>query len=170
MKCRVDDCEKKAEKRGWCGMHYRRWQRHGNPHTIKKGLSIPVKPTKSGYIRRSRDSAMKLEHVFIVEKILGYELPTGVQVHHFDGDGTNNSNHNLVVCPSQEYHSLLHCRQRAFASCGNADWRPCAYCRIYSALDDLIPHKKSWAHRDCKNTYLRERYHAIKNGTWEGRK
>lgn len=27
--CSIDECEKLATKRGWCGMHYRRWQRHG---------------------------------------------------------------------------------------------------------------------------------------------
>ncbi len=29
--CTIDGCGKTAEKRGWCGMHYRRWQRHGDP-------------------------------------------------------------------------------------------------------------------------------------------
>ena len=30
--CLVDDCTNQAVKRGWCGMHYRRWQRHGDVH------------------------------------------------------------------------------------------------------------------------------------------
>jgi hypothetical protein len=29
--CAVSDCEKPARKRGWCYMHYSRWQRHGDP-------------------------------------------------------------------------------------------------------------------------------------------
>lgn len=29
--CSIPDCDKNSEKRGWCGMHYRRWQRHGDP-------------------------------------------------------------------------------------------------------------------------------------------
>lgn len=33
--CTVDGCEKRAEKRGWCGMHYRRWQRTGSVHTVR---------------------------------------------------------------------------------------------------------------------------------------
>lgn len=28
--CSVSDCGKPAVKRGWCGAHYRRWQRHGD--------------------------------------------------------------------------------------------------------------------------------------------
>lgn len=29
--CSIDDCESPASVRGWCEMHYRRWQRHGDP-------------------------------------------------------------------------------------------------------------------------------------------
>lgn len=29
--CSIHGCGKPADKRGWCGMHYRRWQRHGDP-------------------------------------------------------------------------------------------------------------------------------------------
>lgn len=29
--CSVDGCERTAEARGWCGTHYMRWKRHGDP-------------------------------------------------------------------------------------------------------------------------------------------
>lgn len=29
--CTIDGCNKPARKRGWCGAHYIRWQRHGDP-------------------------------------------------------------------------------------------------------------------------------------------
>ncbi len=31
MTCSIEGCMKQRDKRGWCGMHYRRWQRHGDP-------------------------------------------------------------------------------------------------------------------------------------------
>jgi hypothetical protein len=32
MKCRIDDCEKGGKlRRGWCVMHYKRWERNGDP-------------------------------------------------------------------------------------------------------------------------------------------
>lgn len=36
--CSVENCNKPAEKRGFCGMHYRRWHRHGDPcHPSRNG-------------------------------------------------------------------------------------------------------------------------------------
>lgn len=29
--CSIDDCEKPARRRGWCGMHHQRWLRNGAP-------------------------------------------------------------------------------------------------------------------------------------------
>lgn len=32
--CGIDNCEKLVLGRGWCAMHYGRWRKHGNPHTV----------------------------------------------------------------------------------------------------------------------------------------
>lgn len=34
--CKIDGCLKQSSKRGWCGMHYRRYQRYGDPNTVKR--------------------------------------------------------------------------------------------------------------------------------------
>lgn len=35
--CKVDGCEKSVKARGWCAMHYWRWQVHGDPHVVLTG-------------------------------------------------------------------------------------------------------------------------------------
>lgn len=32
--CSIEGCPKPAKTRGWCGMHYTRWQRHGDPLAV----------------------------------------------------------------------------------------------------------------------------------------
>lgn len=36
MTCTVNGCTGRATRRGWCNMHYVRWQRHGSPTAGKK--------------------------------------------------------------------------------------------------------------------------------------
>jgi len=43
--CKVDDCERVCANSGYCGMHFRRFQRHGDPLmlvTVKNGLICKV--------------------------------------------------------------------------------------------------------------------------------
>jgi hypothetical protein len=93
------------------------------------------------------------EHLWIVQKALGKPIPEGVEVHHFDENGRNNSPNNLVVCQNREYHSLLHTRQRALEACGNPDWRKCQFCKQYDAIENLKVSGESRYHNTCKNLY-----------------
>lgn len=34
MNCNIDKCETKVIARGWCSMHYKRWQIHGHPEVL----------------------------------------------------------------------------------------------------------------------------------------
>ena len=51
-------------------------------------------------------------HRLLVEKILGKLLPNKAEIHHIDGNKSNNDLSNLIVCPNRKYHFLLHSRQR----------------------------------------------------------
>ena len=33
--CSIDGCSRPVDSRGWCGLHYARWHRHGCPETKK---------------------------------------------------------------------------------------------------------------------------------------
>lgn len=34
MTCSIEGCEKTITARGWCGAHYRRWHKYGNPEAV----------------------------------------------------------------------------------------------------------------------------------------
>lgn len=71
------------------------------------------------------------KHIAVAEKALGKRLPKGAIVHHWDEDGLNNEPSNLLVCPDEAYHKLIHRRMRAYDACGHADWQKCSYCGEY---------------------------------------
>lgn len=57
MECRASKCERLAEKRGWCVMHYRRWQRNGDPNLVKPHASGPTHSSyKHGHATRTGPS------------------------------------------------------------------------------------------------------------------
>lgn len=83
------------------------------------------------------------EHTVIAEKVLGKKLPSDAEVHHVDGDKSNNAHHNLVICPDSAYHKLLHRRQKALNTCGNANWIKCTFCKIYDDPKNLTVTKRN---------------------------
>lgn len=107
-----------------------------------------------------------LEHVAVAEKAIGRRLPKGARVHHVDGNKTNNASTNLVVCPNEEYHRLLHIRADALAACGNANYRRCKFCDTYDEPQNLKAYRSGlgvlFHHRLCYNAYQAQRYRARK--------
>lgn len=103
------------------------------------------------YVRTSRKGVNKYGHLLLVESVLGKKLP--------DGNGMNNAHTNLVVCPTHEYHWLLHIRTRAYEATGDANWRKCVFCKQWDSpsnmyISDKYLHKQSF-HRACHSEYQR---------------
>jgi len=70
-----------------------------------------------GYVRvRLPDGSRTYEHKIVAERALGRALKTDETVHHIDGDKTNNSPKNLLIC-KRAYHVELHTRLEA-----SPDW------------------------------------------------
>ena len=121
---------------------------HGHNRVGQPGNGRPR--TRTTYFERGR----RREHVIIAERALGKPLPAGAHVHHVDGDKHNNDPRNLVVCQDVAYHRHLHTRQRAKASCGNADWWQCVYCRKWDAPEAMATvgtRPSVHYHRTCGN-------------------
>lgn len=40
--CSIDNCERSAIARGWCGAHYRRWHKYGDPRAVAPRKAVPL--------------------------------------------------------------------------------------------------------------------------------
>lgn len=100
-------------------------------------------------------------HRVVVEQILGRPLAGEECVHHLNEIKSDNRPENLVVCPTQAYHLLLHARQRIVNAGGHPDkHRICAICRALLPKTDFTTNKQTWDGRfgncrKCENTRRR---------------
>lgn len=110
---------------------------------------------RKGYLMFGRYGAQEYEHKLIAEKALGKKLPAGAVIHHVNGNPLDNRNENLVICQDQAYHLLIHARQRALEACGDANARPCVFCKRYDSVQAMSRHGRSYRHKQCVNVYNR---------------
>lgn len=157
--CSVVTCGRAAVARGFCMRHYQRFMRYGDaerPFQVRRAHE--GSPTASGYMRvKAKNEKPYFVHDRVAERALGRPLPPGAVVHHVDGNPANNAPSNLVICPSQKYHALLHRRTDALDACGLANWRKCNICKRYDDPANLYIHERAGAtHKAC----VRERRRA----------
>jgi hypothetical protein len=114
--CVVEGCNEPARYGGGlCLAHGRNLKRNGTVDYIRNTLAVgETRERKDGYIVINHSGERKLEHIVLAEKALGRPLPSKAVVHHINEDRADNRTpFNLIICPNQEYHMLLHKRARA---------------------------------------------------------
>ncbi len=119
--CVADDgCNLTSEySNGLCEKHYQMWRVFGRTKRINN-LKGHGSVNAAGYIVHTVDGERKYEHIILAEMALGKPLPKGAVVHHMNEQPWDNfTPFNLVICPSQEYHALLHRRMKELGYANN---------------------------------------------------
>jgi hypothetical protein len=101
VQCSIPECEKsRVNYRGWCNIHYRRWQRYGDPTTLLRPWRVPAEQrfwenvaksdgcwmwtgTKDphGYGRFWTGTTIGLAHRWAYELLVG-PIPTDLELDH----------------------------------------------------------------------------------------
>lgn len=102
----MEGCERPIWAKGHCNIHYRRLERGGNTDGVGRGSPGKTRGIrnlegsyllKSGYVKVRVDGVWKLEHRHVMEQELGRPLVAGENVHHKDGNKSNNDPSNLEL-------------------------------------------------------------------------
>lgn len=112
--CKIEGCKNVVltHETSLCKLHYQRHHRYGRTENI---ISARGKGSlnNAGYRVISVDGQRIYEHIHLAEKALGRKLPAEAVVHHMNGNPSDNSiPFNLIICPDQAYHLLLHHRMK----------------------------------------------------------
>lgn len=114
IKCSREGCEERAHTRtGICLKHYKQdWylKKVGRTEKIVRTSEERWVHCVTGYVMIKVDGKLLYEHRVLAERALGRPLPYGAVIHHTGEPWDNHGPFKLVICPSQEYHMLLHRR------------------------------------------------------------
>ena len=166
LTCTIEGCERPLKTRGWCSVHAQRYWKFGDPLKRLRKANGEGWISRDGYPMQTVDGKERLTHVLVAEKALGKPLPAGAAVHHWDENRSNNDPSNLLICPSNAYHRLIHQRMKAFDSCGNANWRKCYFCQQYSDPKLMESNGHGFKHTECRREATRAKAKKRKEATY----
>ena len=158
--CTVEGCGKSHSAKGLCAKHYLRVRRYNVLTAAPKKTAGEGYTDPKGRVFIRRNGAVKARARWVVEDVLGKSLPQGAEVHHVDGNPSNDAPTNLVVCPDKGYHRLLHLRTKAYIATGDPTKRMCKFCRQYDEptnLSKLRSTREVYGHKNCNNESQRMR-------------
>lgn len=121
---------------------------------MKPGIGLST----DGYpaLNNGPKGSTRLLHVAAAEKALGRKLPKGAIVHHADEDKLNYTNSNLVLCPSNAYHKVLHLRMEALKATGNPNHVRCSFCSRFadpSTMRKTTGKRTRHYHNECRRAF-----------------
>lgn len=98
--CIVDGCEKSQQARGYCPKHLTKLVKYGDPLAGRENSPGEWRVTSDGYIRRNVNGRPELQHRTVMEEHIGRPLWPDENIHHRNGDRSDNRIENLELWSS----------------------------------------------------------------------